>query len=357
MNLLDIFGNADGLKGLLSDEQLQGARSNAMLQAGLNIMAASQGGQPGSGRAALFPALLQGLQSGQQAFKGDIENKVGNLLTAQKVAESKRQQAITAKRQQILANADPTKLSQAFAAALQSGDIELAKTLGDQIKASRQVLKPGEMLYEGNEVIAQGAPDPEKIPRYTGAYGNLALSMFGTNRIDQLDPNQRATLDKEAQRRQLERPPSTVINMPSESERTAGFLTQRLDMGLKSLAGAVGADPKAAKPNMASEIVGKLTGSAAAKNMMNDAQRQVVEAAQLEVLDSALTLGTGAAYTREQLEAYRNTYFPQIGDTPEVVKDKQKRLQNLLGAARIKSGRATPTDFGLPSGVTVEKVK
>lgn len=87
----------------------------------------------------------------------------------------------------------------------------------------------------------------------------------------------------------------------------------------------------------------------------------------------ALTLGTGAAYTREQLEGYRKSYFPQLNDTAATVKSKQDRLQNLLESAQIASGRAAsniPTKMpkqptvqypvttetsGLPDGVIVRK--
>jgi hypothetical protein len=69
----------------------------------------------------------------------------------------------------------------------------------------------------------------------------------------------------------------------------------------------------------------------------------------LEILDAALTLGTGAAYTREQLENYRRSYFPQLGDKQGTVKDKQQRLKSLIDSAMIKSGRAAPN---MPSGVS-----
>jgi hypothetical protein len=354
--LLNIFGDAQGLEGLIDPKQIAAAQNNALLNAGLSIMAASAGGQPGTGRAPLAPALLQGLQAGQGAFKSSIEGQVGNVLTGQKIAEAKRQKDILAQRQKLLSNTDPSRLNEAYAASLQSGDLELAKVFADQIKASRQVLKPGERLYEGEKVIAEGAADPEKR-RLTGAVGNLALTMFGTSDVGSMSPQQLQAVDAEARRRNLERPPSTIINMPSESERTAGFLVQRLQGGLQSLATASGIDPSAIKPNAPGELVQRLTGSETLKNMAIPAQRQVIEAAQLEVLDSALTLGTGAAYTREQLEGYRRSYFPQIGDSAQTITDKQKRLNNLLGAARIKSGKATPTDIGLPAGVTVERVK
>lgn len=141
---------------------------------------------------------------------------------------------------------------------------------------------------------------------------------------------------------------ATNINMPTESERTAGFLTNRVVNSLNQLQTVVGAKPTAASPNFGAEAVRFLTGSEYLKNLANPEARQQVEAAQLEILDAALTLGTGAAYTREQLENYRRSYFPQLGDKPGTVKDKQNRLKSLIDSAMIKSGRAAPA---APSGV------
>jgi hypothetical protein len=141
---------------------------------------------------------------------------------------------------------------------------------------------------------------------------------------------------------------ATNINMPTESERTAGFLTNRVVNSLNQLQTVVGAKPTAASPNFGAEAVRFLTGSEYLKNLANPEARQQVEAAQLEILDAALTLGTGAAYTREQLENYRRSYFPQLGDKPGTVADKQKRLTSLIDSAMIKSGRAAPN---MPAGV------
>ena len=86
------------------------------------------------------------------------------------------------------------------------------------------------------------------------------------------------------------------------------------------------------------------------KNLANPEARQRVEAAELDILDAALTLATGAAYTREQLENTRSTYFPTLGDKPATVRDKAVRLDQLLkDAAMTKAGRAAPTlDEGTP---------
>lgn len=130
---------------------------------------------------------------------------------------------------------------------------------------------------------------------------------------------------------------------PTEGERKAATLLQRLNFSQRQLAQAVNESKEAAAPNVASEIARSLplVGGVAA-NYVTPEARQRVEAAQLDILDAALTLGTGAAYTKEQLEGYRRSYFPQIGDSQGTIDDKAARLKNVIEAARIAAGRASP---------------
>lgn len=130
---------------------------------------------------------------------------------------------------------------------------------------------------------------------------------------------------------------------PTEGERKAATLLQRLNFSLGQLEAAVNESPAAASPSIAAEAARRLpfVGEAAG-NAITPAERQRVEAAQLDILDAALTLGTGAAYTREQLEGYRRSYFPQIGDSEATIRDKAARLQNVVESARIAAGRAAP---------------
>lgn len=127
--------------------------------------------------------------------------------------------------------------------------------------------------------------------------------------------------------------------VPTEGERKAGTLLQRLEFSQQQLADAVTEAPGAAKPELDAEFLRKIGGDTTA-NLATSGNRQRVEAAQLDLLDAALTLGTGAAYTKEQLKGYARSYFPQIGDDEKTVKDKQDRLQNVIEAARIAAGRA-----------------
>lgn len=124
----------------------------------------------------------------------------------------------------------------------------------------------------------------------------------------------------------------------SEGERKTAFLATRLAGSLDQL-NDVPADQQ--KPGWFQEAVRGVAPEAIA-NSLTGSDRQRVEAAQADILDAALTLGTGAAYTKEQLTGYRKSYFPQLGDSDEVIKDKTKRLNTLLQSARIGAGGAAP---------------
>lgn len=127
----------------------------------------------------------------------------------------------------------------------------------------------------------------------------------------------------------------------TESERTAGFLTKRIVDAVQRMQGAIKTDPDAARPTIPVEVTRNLIGDTAA-NYMTDAERQQVRAAEIDILDAALTLGTGAAYTREQLEGYRESYFPKLGDDEATVASKKQALRSLLVSAQIKAGRSAP---------------
>lgn len=150
----------------------------------------------------------------------------------------------------------------------------------------------------------------------------------------------------------------------SADERKAATLLQRLEGSQRQLTAALAKDPRAAKPEVLASGVRGLgfAGAEPIANKITSEARQQVEAAQLDMLDAALTLGTGAAYTREQLEGYRRSFFPQLGDDPATVKDKQARLQNVIDAARIAAGRAggsvppAQPSGGATGGWSIQKV-
>ena len=212
---------------------------------------------------------------------------------------------------------------------------QLTQRLQDIEKGAIEfVTKKTDYTNQDRRVFGAMFPNPDGTPRSIETASPLELMQL-ENKLYEM-------------RIQERKAGATNINMPTESERTAGFLTNRVVNSLNQLQTVVGAKPTAASPNFGAEAVRFLTGSEYLKNLANPEARQQVEAAQLEILDAALTLGTGAAYTREQLENYRRSYFPQLGDKQGTVKDKQQRLKSLIDSAMIKSGRAAPS---MPSGV------
>jgi hypothetical protein len=141
----------------------------------------------------------------------------------------------------------------------------------------------------------------------------------------------------------------------TEGERKAGTLLQRLNGSLAQLDAAVAEDKSAEKPGVIASGL-RQGGMEMLANSITPQARQRVEAAQLDALDAALTLATGAAYTREQLEGHRRSYFPQIGDDAKTIADKTARRENLMRSARIAAGRAATQQGGASGDWSIEKV-
>jgi len=130
---------------------------------------------------------------------------------------------------------------------------------------------------------------------------------------------------------------------PTEDERKAAGYMNRIQLGQDTLTSITSRNPDAAKQSLLQRGASMLpVFGDDLSNLAASTDRQRVEAAQLDMLDAALTLNTGAAYTREQLKGLTKSYFPQIGDDPATIEDKTSRLNALIETARIRAGRAAP---------------
>ena len=201
----------------------------------------------------------------------------------------------------------------------------------------RTVLKPGEALVEeetGRKIFE--LPKPEELPGKIREFDAAKSRGYIPNTMS-FDEYLKLGAS------------TTNINMPSGEERKAGFLTNRIQGSLNQIYEVLGRKPEAATPSLLPTLISTVTGSDYLSSLAKDSDRQQIEAAQLDILDAALTIGTGAAYTREQLESYRKAYFPQLEDKdkPEIIKSKQARLQNLLDSAFVVAGRAAPPKLNL----------
>jgi hypothetical protein len=127
---------------------------------------------------------------------------------------------------------------------------------------------------------------------------------------------------------------------PTEGEKKTATLAGRLEGALGDLSKI---STSAQTPELLPSLLQKVSfvpGAEIAAGKVSSSERLRAEAAQLDALDAALTLGTGAAYTSEQLKGYAKAYFPQIGDTPDVVQDKNNRFARIVSLAREQAGTA-----------------
>ena len=139
----------------------------------------------------------------------------------------------------------------------------------------------------------------------------------------------------------VERPaPVTNINIASESERKDAYNLARVVSAARSINKATKAEPKAIKPGVKEATVSALPGVDEASYLAQSPQRQIVTAAQTDMIDALLTLATGAAYTKEQLAGQRAAILPRFGESKESIDAKKQRVRDLVSAARVRAGRA-----------------
>lgn len=324
----------------------------------LQIMAGNLGGTLSSGEklsalGALLKSVSRGSQTSPQQVMQQVQQQkmqeVQGALQIQELRRQAAQQANTAAiRERLLANAktederdqirllDEANLQQFALKRLDqpAGDVETKKRQLDtyfkilkeegpeNASAYWRLVAPGQVVGSIESGLKVYNPPEPTMPRGSAAGGVTEIA-----------------------------PPQPKPVEPTEGERTAGFLTKRLNDALETI-NRVGKDnPEALSPSFGTEAIRGIFGETAA-NAISSPERQQIEAAQLDALDAALTLGTGAAYTREQLEGYRKSYFPQIGDDPATIADKARRREVLFESAKIKAGRAAPKPSGQkkPSG-------
>jgi len=379
--LLDIFGTGGvdtmGLLGM-SQGDISRNREDAQAQA-LYALAGRlfQGGNTGQ-------SIAEGLQRGQKAYKGGmqetLQNQLQNVQLADMIRKRKLEQQALAEQQRIqgVIQGAVTKpqeiygediMGQRVGEGMTAGGFDLQKAIPQlmgsaegrkalgELVASQKAMQPeykevNGALYE----ISAGMP-PKLVAgskkRDTVTVGNVVLDKDDmrvlytapdapAGSIKEFQDFMKLPKDQQAAYIQLQeqKRPTTTINMPSEGERKSAVLASRLNFSVGQMNEAIGADPKAALPSTTAEIARFISRTDFLPNKLTTEKRQIVEAAQLDILDAALTLGTGAAYTREQLESYRRAYFPQLEDKPAQIKTKQERLNNLLKSAEVSSGRA-----------------
>ena len=177
-------------------------------------------------------------------------------------------------------------------------------------------------------------PQPSNLPPQDQRAFDLAEANRRANEKTKIAEENRAAARKLEEEKLKKANP---LESMTEGERKASTLLQRLQFSQQQLNDVLKTNPDAAKPEYLPTFIEGISETGA--NLIRSEPRQQIETAQMDLLDAALTLGTGASYTKEQLKGYSSSYFPKIGDSPKTIKDKEARLANIVEAAKIAAGR------------------
>lgn len=124
------------------------------------------------------------------------------------------------------------------------------------------------------------------------------------------------------------------------AEQNAAYNAGRVLDAATAIQNAAANNPDAEAPGMAEAVVGGLPLVNGFVNFTRSGDRQIVNAAQRDMVDALLYLSTGAAYNKEQFTGQVDSYLPQYSDKPEARASKRQRLRNLIQKARIRAGNA-----------------
>ena len=352
-------------EGLLSEDDMSSLRNQALASGLLSAGAAfSRAGAPsmmpqGSG----LSEALQGFQGG---YQGQVDTALQNMLKATQVQELVRKQKQAQQLNQLYQSAyTPGKQtaipSEVGPAVTETpGSFDMAKIIPQLQRLGPEGFGALKDMADSTKALRQlglmgGGQAPSPFAAYTQATSpqvrTLASQLeqgFKTGVIDEETAYKRldslAKMEDSYISRQIaagERADRLAQDKkPTEGEKKTATLAGRLEGALGDL-GKI--STSAQTPEIIPSLLQKLSfvpGAEMAAGKVSSSERLRAEAAQLDALDAALTLGTGAAYTSEQLKGYAKSYFPQVGDTPDVIQDKNNRFARIVTLAREQAGTA-----------------
>ena len=125
---------------------------------------------------------------------------------------------------------------------------------------------------------------------------------------------------------------------PTEAQSKVLTLLSRIAGGTNDIKNVIATEPEAQQAGLLETLSRNVLGEGVVTRSLAGPERRTVTDAQVDILDGLLTLGTGAAYNREQLIGQTLSYFPQYGDTPQEIEVKNQRLNRAIEAARLQAG-------------------
>ena len=346
-----------GLLGATPEQIAQARRQSGFEELGLLGQALMQAGAPAPRGTSTLSRLGQAAGMYTQAPRQTMDTLLQDLLRRQQVQDlqTRRQQEQAAQQRQA-------SIQSAMALPDMKQRIEALRGLGayeelSQMGAAEKAIRPltrtaGEVSIENPFMLYEQAQSPQVrklASQLSKGYESGAIDEEKAyTRIGELAKMEDRYLSTQESRRTaaaIREEAKAKEAKPTGEQMKAATLAGRLERAMEDLQAIEGKNPDALTPEifpslLQSGVISWIPGSDMIAGKISSEDRLRAEAAQLDALDAALTLGTGAAYTREQLRGYAKSYFPQVGDGPDVIADKVLRFNNLVKLAKKQAGPA-----------------
>jgi hypothetical protein len=368
-------------EGLLSEDDMSSLRLQSLASGLLGAGAAfSRAGAPslmpqGSG----FSEALQGFQGG---YQGQLDSALQNMLKATQVQELVRKQKEAQQLKQLFASAYtparqtavPSEIGPAVVET--PGSYDFSKIIpmlqaGGQFGAIKDIAESTKALRQSGFMGGGQAPSP--FAAYTQAASPQVRALatqleqgFKTGVIDeetaykrldslarmedsfvsrQIASGERMDARQAAAAERAER--RLEGGKPTEAEQKAAGFSQRMELSnqlindLESKIAAKGQDPNIMFPTATSQAIGSIpfVGDYARTKFTSTEQQQYRQA-QENWVRANLRKESGAVIGAEEMNAEIRNYFPQPGELPESIAQKNIARQVTQEAMKTAAGKS-----------------
>lgn len=132
--------------------------------------------------------------------------------------------------------------------------------------------------------------------------------------------------------------PAIKASQGTEGEKTAAGYGLRMQEAEKILSDVISKDSSAQKPGVLENATG---GTGVVANVLRGPQRQRYRQAQEDWVRAKLRKESGAVIADEEMDREISVYFPQIGDSREVIQQKAQARQVAIAAMDQAAGQAS----------------
>jgi hypothetical protein len=335
------------LMGLLSPEQQAAAQQRAqqagLLNIGFGLLQASRGA-PGQGRPGLGQIVGQAGPGALQAYQGSFDQTLRNILVKQQMDEAQAKRKREESIQQALKLATPQEQVNALRGLGAYDVLGQMATAEKGIRQSGMLRQPGEAAVENPfSIYAQSqVPGVSKLAKqYQKSYESGSIDdEKATARLGELARMEESAFARQesAADRKLSR---ELAQGEREQKRVEGTEGQKLAAGfadrMVSSEAIIEQLPPQALPTEFTSLAGGVPvfGGYLQRKAMSPEQQKYKQAAD-NWIRANLRKESGAVIGADEMQAEYETYFPQPGDSPDVIQQKAE-ARKITTNAMIKN--------------------